>query len=913
MSVTSIDDLTLYGSVVLQWNDSDTKRWISGLNTSIAQHAHNFVGIDGAHLLCLCEEDYFDLDISNDISRRSFSAALCSLYNICYDAENDNLQYLIASLAVLARNFYNDLKRITVEAENKPILISSTKNVGLPSSILLHSARLAEKTRKIICWLDRHPFIDYEYYKSLRHTISTITLDILDSSLNNMNADSGHNAQYLTNLKIWCTQLFTLCDEVIQENQDILMIQNSFLERCDINKRIASEDLGITFKTTTDNIHIVKEVKFQSLADLSGKITVGDEIIEINGQTVIGWTESNVLACLKLINVGRISLLLRKMPRESRTGCKVPATPKPGKTTSKRAKAPKSCAIDSMNENFQHRKRSSSFNILNDQCKPISDRNYKKKWRSVKAPTCPLNSRPKNISSVYNNFESSEKCKRRATVCGGSPTFDRLRLHANRKCSLIPQINDITDTMIEGDTKSGAKKATNNFLATIKDEKSTSSTTSFEYSGTNAEIAAEESEDEVFLTENRSEISLDSSLQSSKERPETDDRFYFDSKKTIKEVCERQSEYLGDENFSQVSTVRNSDCKAMEKLQQADIEDTIQHQNDPIMSQSCDPSIFQNFETPPLYVLRGRVDFEGTTSLPATLPLLSKFSRRKIENFFGENLDDSFHRIYGTDNGSVDSSLSGGAKSVASTSSPKIGWPGRLAKSTGRYSKKSSATVAPHSDKESCHDLSSLCSRNSRSMSRSPNSTLNRIIHSAWPRMKNCSLYNTIKSIDYNACNNPMLIQFCSSFYSDDSDQTGLFTTSSGGGYDANFCSAWLFRYRLPFEEKNFASKWIRTKAFLRHGILHLFTMSEKGCLEPGGVILLNGSQVSPFAGYRKSSKSIFFIKCGNAMFYFGCSDKKDAMIWLNKLGLSSIGYSTSSVDLKGYYFPHLADNIVKH
>ena len=61
---------------------------------------------------------------------------------------------------------------------------------------------------------------------------------------------------------------------------------------------------------------MVGGVKFQSPAHQCGKIEEGDEVVQVNYQTVVGWQQKKLKAAM-LENVAKVILTLKKRPRHS--------------------------------------------------------------------------------------------------------------------------------------------------------------------------------------------------------------------------------------------------------------------------------------------------------------------------------------------------------------------------------------------------------------------------------------------------------------------------------------------------------------------------------------------------------------------------------------------------------------------
>lgn len=69
-------------------------------------------------------------------------------------------------------------------------------------------------------------------------------------------------------------------------------------------------------QTSYKGVHVIGGVKFQSPAHQCGKIEEGDEVVQVNYQTVVGWQQKKLKAAM-LENSTKVILTLKKRPRHS--------------------------------------------------------------------------------------------------------------------------------------------------------------------------------------------------------------------------------------------------------------------------------------------------------------------------------------------------------------------------------------------------------------------------------------------------------------------------------------------------------------------------------------------------------------------------------------------------------------------
>uniref|UniRef100_A0A1I7XAI4 peptide-O-fucosyltransferase n=1 Tax=Heterorhabditis bacteriophora TaxID=37862 RepID=A0A1I7XAI4_HETBA len=74
---------------------------------------------------------------------------------------------------------------------------------------------------------------------------------------------------------------------------------------------------GINLQSSYRGVHVISEVKIGSPADLCGKIDAGDEIMLINGKTVIGWDLKRVAQRIGSNTDGELYFIINKRPRQA--------------------------------------------------------------------------------------------------------------------------------------------------------------------------------------------------------------------------------------------------------------------------------------------------------------------------------------------------------------------------------------------------------------------------------------------------------------------------------------------------------------------------------------------------------------------------------------------------------------------
>ena len=155
--------------------------------------------------------------------------------------------------------------------------------------------------------MDRSPFEAIYDLCLVRNSIVKIGIELVSNS-----QKENHLADIENNIIKSCDNLSKVCDELVIKNRDPLVIQPASLEVAIIRKK-PGEELGITIHSAYYGIHSVGGIKEMSPADLCGKIEKGDEVIQVNNRTVVGWQLKSLVNILKE-KPKEVTLLLKKRP-----------------------------------------------------------------------------------------------------------------------------------------------------------------------------------------------------------------------------------------------------------------------------------------------------------------------------------------------------------------------------------------------------------------------------------------------------------------------------------------------------------------------------------------------------------------------------------------------------------------------
>jgi len=288
---------------VLEWKAEQVADWLRGLDDVVYPYAHFFLNNDvtGQGLLNLTVDDLYKLHVEKLGHQEIILESLELLRNFHYNLDQENLQYICLRLSCKARSLYNEMSMDFPKVGEKQVV-----RAPVMSSV----ADVLESVRLLLSWLERKPFDLTHAYHTVRTTLISLSLELATNAQRDTFAE-----QPMDVIRSCCDKLAHLADKVIQEFTDPLILQPASLDVATVRKR-AEEELGIILESGQHGIHLVVETR---MLNPTARVEPGDEIVQVNYQTVVGWQTKKVV---QLMGENPVELILtvKKRPRHSNLG-----------------------------------------------------------------------------------------------------------------------------------------------------------------------------------------------------------------------------------------------------------------------------------------------------------------------------------------------------------------------------------------------------------------------------------------------------------------------------------------------------------------------------------------------------------------------------------------------------------------
>ncbi|XP_055499447.1 connector enhancer of kinase suppressor of ras 2 [Leucoraja erinacea] len=295
---------------ISKWSPKHVVDWMKGLDDCLQQYIKNFERekINGEQLLHITHQELEELGVTRIGHQELILEAVDLLCALNYGLETENLRTLSHKLNASAKNLQN-----FITGRRRSGHYDGRASRRLPNDFLTSVVDLIGAAKSLLAWLDRSPFVSVTEYSLLKNNIVQLCLELTTI----VQQDS---TVYETENKILhvCKTLSGICDHIISLSSDSLVSQSAHLEVVHLTNIMPSEGLGMYIKSTYDGLHVITGTTENSPADQCKKIHAGDEVIQVNHQTVVGWQLKNLVNTLREDPSGVI-LTLKKRPQNMLT------------------------------------------------------------------------------------------------------------------------------------------------------------------------------------------------------------------------------------------------------------------------------------------------------------------------------------------------------------------------------------------------------------------------------------------------------------------------------------------------------------------------------------------------------------------------------------------------------------------
>ncbi|XP_072499842.1 connector enhancer of kinase suppressor of ras 3 isoform X2 [Notamacropus eugenii] len=293
---------------VTKWSPKQVVDWTKGLDDCLQQYVHKFERekINGEQLLQISHQDLEELGVTRIGHQELVLEAVDLLCALNYGLETDNMKNLVLKLRASSNNLQN-----YISSRRKSASYDGNSSRKPPNEFLTSVVELIGAAKALLAWLDRTPFTGITDFSVTKTKIIQLCLDLTTSV--QKDCPVAEMEDKVVNVS---KVLNSICDKTIRSTTDPVMSQCACLEEVNLPNVKPGEGLGMYIKSTYDGLHVITGTTENSPADKSQRIHAGDEVIQVNKQTVVGWQLKNLVRKLRENPTG-VVLLLKKRPTGS--------------------------------------------------------------------------------------------------------------------------------------------------------------------------------------------------------------------------------------------------------------------------------------------------------------------------------------------------------------------------------------------------------------------------------------------------------------------------------------------------------------------------------------------------------------------------------------------------------------------
>ncbi|ROL41549.1 Connector enhancer of kinase suppressor of ras 2 [Anabarilius grahami] len=287
---------------VSSWSTERVTEWLKGLDAPLHQYSLSEWQLSGSDLLQLSFSRLEKLGVHKIGHQELILEAVEKLCALTYSVGGDNLRSLTEKLHAVAHTL-----QMNIQGRWRVNTIDGQSTTKLPQQILQAVVDVITASNGLASMLSRYQFAQQTGYTA-NEKVTALCKD-LDNTVHKETAVFEKEKDIIS----ICRQLVAVCDEILTVSPLPLLTHTAQLESVDLVPASPGDHVGIEITTTGSRNHFVTGTAAESSTEISEKILAGDEVIQVNGQIVVGWSRTNLVKKLEE-NPNGVTLVLRRLP-----------------------------------------------------------------------------------------------------------------------------------------------------------------------------------------------------------------------------------------------------------------------------------------------------------------------------------------------------------------------------------------------------------------------------------------------------------------------------------------------------------------------------------------------------------------------------------------------------------------------
>uniref|UniRef100_A0A7N8XWR0 Connector enhancer of kinase suppressor of Ras 2a n=1 Tax=Mastacembelus armatus TaxID=205130 RepID=A0A7N8XWR0_9TELE len=283
---------------VSKWSTNQVVDWMKGLDDCLQQYVCVFErgGVCGERLLRISHAELEELGVSRIGHQELILEAVDLLCALNSGLETESVRTLAHKLGASAKNLQN-----FISSRRRSSQSESRNSRRLPNDLLTSVVDLITAAKSLLAWLDRSPFAAVADYSVTRNNVIQLCLELTTIVQQDCTVFETENK-----ILHVCKTLSEVCEHIVCVSSDPLVSQSAHLELVHLTNIKSSEGLGMYIKSTYDGLHVITGTTEGSPADRCKKIHAGDEVIQVNHQTVVSFSLCVCVFLIACVLVGRL-------------------------------------------------------------------------------------------------------------------------------------------------------------------------------------------------------------------------------------------------------------------------------------------------------------------------------------------------------------------------------------------------------------------------------------------------------------------------------------------------------------------------------------------------------------------------------------------------------------------------------
>ncbi|XP_073682867.1 connector enhancer of kinase suppressor of ras 1 isoform X2 [Garra rufa] len=287
---------------VTSWSDERVAEWLKGLDAPLQQYSFSEWHLSGSDLLHLSSSRLEKLGVHKIGHQELILEAVEKLCALTYSVGGDNLRSLTEKLRAVAHTL-----QMSIQGRWRVNTSDGQNATKLSQQVLQAVVDVVTASNGLVSLLNRYQFAQQTGYAA-NEKVATFCKD-LDITVHKETAVFEKEKDIIS----ICRQLVAVCDEILTVTPLPLLTHTAQLESVDLVPASPGDQVGIEITTTGSRNHFVTGTAAESPTEICEKILAGDEVIQVNGQIVVGWSRANLVKKLEE-NPNGVTLVLKRLP-----------------------------------------------------------------------------------------------------------------------------------------------------------------------------------------------------------------------------------------------------------------------------------------------------------------------------------------------------------------------------------------------------------------------------------------------------------------------------------------------------------------------------------------------------------------------------------------------------------------------